>query len=161
MFIDQKGKLFGKINIIDLAIILVIVAVIGVLGFKFLAPAQSGGVSQGVCEVKYYIEEVSDFVSEKVNIGDKLMDEAKNVSLGVITNVELSDAVSYGTDAQGKWVKSSKPDYKSMIITSEVNATKYDHGMIVGASKYYVGHTFVLLAGEAKLYLRVYDINFK
>lgn len=161
MIIDQKGKLFGKINIIDLAIIIVIVAVVAILGFKFLAPSQSGQDSQGICEVKYYIEEVSDFVSEKVNVGDKLMDEAKNVGLGVVTNIELSDAVSYGTDAEGKWVKSSKPDYKSMIITSEVNATKFDHGMIVGASKYYVGHTFVLLAGEAKLYLRVYDINFK
>lgn len=161
MIIDQKGKLFGKINIIDLAIIIVIVAVVAILGFKFLAPSQSGQDSQGICEVKYYIEEVSDFVSEKVNVGDKLMDEAKNVGLGVVTNIELSDAVSYGTDAEGKWVKSSKPDYKSMIITSEVNATKFGHGMIVGASKYYVGHTFVLLAGEAKLYLRVYDINFK
>lgn len=161
MIIDQKGKLFGKINIIDLAIVIVIVAVIGILGFKFLAPSQSGGDAQGICEVKFYIEEVSDFVSEKVNVGDKLMDESKNVSLGVVTNVELFDAVSYGTDAEGKWVKSSKPDYKSMIITGEVNATKFDHGMIVNASKYYVGHTFVLLAGEAKLYLRVYDINFK
>lgn len=161
MIIDEKGKLFGKINLIDLLIIVVVIAAVGVLGYKFLAPKATGGNVQSVAEVKYFIEEVSDFVADEVKVGDKLMDESKNVELGVVTNVEYGDAVSYGTDANGKWVQSSKPGHQSMLITSEVNATKFDHGMIVNASKYYVGHTFVLLAGEAKLYLRVYDIEFK
>ena len=161
MIIDEKGKLFGKINIIDLIIAVVIIAAIGIVGYKFvIAPkAQQGG--QSVAEIKFYTEEVSDFVAEKIDIGDKLMDEGKNVSLGVVTNIELGPAVSYGTDTEGKWVTSSREGYQSMILTGEVEATKFDHGMIVDASKYYVGHTFVLLAGEAKLYLRVYDINFK
>ena len=75
--------------------------------------------------------------------------------------IEIADAVSYGVDANGRQVVSSKPNYKSMIITTEVQATEFAHGMIVNASKYYVGHTFTFLAGKAKLYLRVYDIQFK
>lgn len=161
MIIDGKGKLFGKINIIDLLIVVVIVFAVGVLGYKFLAPSTGGNSTSGVCEMKFYIEEVSDFVADKIDIGEKLMDEGKNIDLGVITNVEFGDAVSYGTNQDGVWVTSSREGYKSMILTGEVNATKFDHGAIVGSSKYYVGHTFVLLAGEAKLYLRVYDINFK
>ncbi len=161
MIIDEKGKLFGKVNIIDLVIILVIIAAVAFVGFKFLAPGMNNADTAGVAEVKFYIEEVSDFVADKIQIGDRLMDEAKNVSLGVVTNIEFAPAVSYGTNSEGKWVTSSKEGYKSMILTGEVQATKYDHGMIVNASKYYVGHTFVLLAGKSKLYLRVYDINFK
>ncbi len=161
MIIDEKGKLFGKINIIDLVIILVIIAAVAFVGFKFLAPGMTSTSSAGVAEVKFYIEEVSDFVADKINIGDKLMDESKNVSLGVITNIEFGPAVSYGTNSEGEWVTSEREGYKSMILTGEVEATQYDHGMIVNASKYYVGHTFVLLAGKSKLYLRVYDINFK
>lgn len=161
MIIDEKGKLFGKLNIIDLVIILVLIAAIAFAGFKFLAPSMTASSSTGTAEVKFYIEEVSDFVADKIDIGDKLMDEGKNVSLGVVTDIEFGPAVSYGTNSEGAWVTSSREGYKSMILTGEVEATKFDHGMIVNASKYYVGHTFVLLAGEAKLYLRVYDINFK
>ena len=161
MIIDEKGKLFGKLNIIDLVIILVLIAAIAFAGFKFLAPSMSKNDSTGTAEIKFYIEEVSDFVADKIDIGDKLMDEGKNVPLGVVTNIEFGPAVSYGTNTEGVWVTSSREGFKSMILTGEVEATKFDHGMIVNASKYYVGHTFVLLAGEAKLYLRVYDINFK
>ena len=160
MIIDEKGKLFGKINIIDLVIVLVVVAAVAILGYKFLAP-KANESSASVAVAKYYIEEVTDFVVENVKIGDKCMDESKNVSLGTVTDIEIGDAVSYGTNDKGEFVQSSKPGHKSMIITTEVNATPFDHGMIVGASKYYVGHTFVFLAGKAKLYLRVYDIQFK
>lgn len=34
--VDEKGKLFGKINVIDLLIIILIIAVIAVVGLKFL-----------------------------------------------------------------------------------------------------------------------------
>ena len=160
MIIDQKGKLFGKINIIDLIILVVVIAAAGILGYKFLAPKAQES-SSSVAVVKYYIEEVSDFIADNVKVGDKCMDEAKNVPLGTVTAVEIGDAVSHATNDKGEYVESSKPGHKSMIITTEVNATPFDHGMIVGASKYYVGHTFVFLAGDAKLYLRVYDIQFK
>ena len=39
--IDEKGKLFGKLNIIDLIAIILIVAVAGLLGFKLMS--NSGG----------------------------------------------------------------------------------------------------------------------
>lgn len=160
MIIDEKGKLFGKINIIDLILILVVIAAVAIVGYKFLSPKVTNSASS-VAEVKYYIEEAADFVVNQVNVGDKCMDESKNVELGTVTNVEIMDSVCYETTADGKIVKTSKPDYKSMIITTEVQATQFDHGMIVNASKYYVGHTFTFLAGKAKLYLRVYDIQFK
>ncbi len=163
MFIDEKGKLFGKINVIDLVIIVVIVAVVGILGYRFLGPASNvmGGDNGGqTATVKFYIEEASDFVADKVKVGDKCSDESRNINLGTVTNVEIGDAVSIGTNAEGQLVKTSKPDHKSMIITAEVPATEFEHGAVIGGVKYYVGHSFTLLAGKAKLWLRVYDISF-
>ena len=37
--IDEKGRLFGKINLIDLLVILVVVVVVGVLAVRLLWPA--------------------------------------------------------------------------------------------------------------------------
>lgn len=41
--IDEKGRLFGKINIVDLLVILVIVIAAVVLGMKFLKPGTAAG----------------------------------------------------------------------------------------------------------------------
>ena len=163
MFIDEKGKLFGKINVIDLIIIVVIIAAIGILGYRFLGPASNvmGDNNNGqTAIVKYYIEEASDFVANQVQVGDKCSDETRNIALGTVTNVEIADADSVGTNAEGQMVKTSKPGHKSMIITTEVPATEFEHGAVIGGVKYYVGHSFTLLAGKAKLWLRVYDISF-
>ena len=35
--IDEKGRLFGKLNIVDLLVILVVLVAVVVLGVKFLA----------------------------------------------------------------------------------------------------------------------------
>ena len=37
MIIDKKGKLFGKINIIDLLLIIILVAAIGIFGYKYIS----------------------------------------------------------------------------------------------------------------------------
>lgn len=52
--IDEKGRLFGKINIVDLLVILVIVIAAVVLGMKFLKPGSSG--IAGGSSVKHHVE---------------------------------------------------------------------------------------------------------
>ena len=40
--IDKKGKIFGKLNIIDLIAILLIVAVLALIGYKLLVRSPGG-----------------------------------------------------------------------------------------------------------------------
>lgn len=157
--IDEKGRLFGKINIIDFIVILVIVAAVAFAGISFLKPDTAEESTTIV--MKYYIEEVNDFVAEKVHIGDALWDDAADHSLGVVTNVEIDDPESWAATADGKYVPAVREGFKSMIITGEVEGTKTDIGAEVNRMKYGVGHSMVLRAGDAKLYLRVYDIAVK
>lgn len=46
--IDEKGRLFGKINIVDLLVILVVLIAAVVLGLKFLKPNLAGGELENV-----------------------------------------------------------------------------------------------------------------
>ena len=41
--IDKKGKIFGKLNIIDLIAILLIVAVLALIGYKLLVRSRRPG----------------------------------------------------------------------------------------------------------------------
>ena len=52
--IDQKGKIFGKLNVIDLIVILLIIVVLALVGYKlvFSNGAMSGGGQKIVYTVK-------------------------------------------------------------------------------------------------------------
>ena len=160
MIIDKKGKLFGKINIIDLLLIIAIVAAVGLAGYKFLGGGDDSNSDKNAI-IKFYAEEVSEFVlDDTIHEGDVVSDVQTRAILGRVTSVEINDSVCYAADSTGHWVKSPKPDFKSVLITAETRGTKFDHGIIIDSNKYYIGHSFTLAAGGAKIYLRVYDIEF-
>ena len=153
----KNGKLFGKINVIDfLVVVVILVAVIAVAAFVFMP---KDGADTLV--MKFRIEEVDEFVALKVKVGDPLYDDTYSLDLGKVTDIEIDDSISYGSLMDGTFSLTSKEDYCSMIITGEVKGTKTKLGAEIGGKKYGVGHTFVLRAGDAKLYLRVYDIKVK
>ena len=159
MIIDKKGKLFGKINIIDFLILIILVAAIVILGMKFLGGGR--GKDTQKIEIKFRIEEIDEWVTENVEVGDALYDGTYEQDLGIVTNVEVSPSETWGLNADGQYVKSTREGFKSMTITGEVMGTKTDVGCKVGGELYGVGHSMILYAGNAKLYLRVYDISVK
>lgn len=157
--LDKKGRLFGKINIIDLIIILALIFAAVVVGKSYFT--KKAETETQTLVMKYYIEEADKFVADKVYIGSPLYDDSANVNLGNVTKVETDDSVSYGTNSEGEYVKSTREGFVSMIITGEVQGVRTGNGALISGEKYGVGHTFTLRAGDAKLYLRVYDISVK
>lgn len=157
MIIDNKGKLFGAINIIDLFLIIAVLGAVVFVGTKLM----SGSVlpSNQKFIVKYYTEEVSDFAAEKIKIGDDVMDEPKNLNLGKVTDVKVSPSIIYSPDSSGKIVESPKEGYVSIEITSEVYAQSYPHGFIVEGNQYSINHGLTIRAGYGKIYLRVSGIE--
>ena len=53
--IDEKGRLFGKINIVDLLVILVVLIGIAVVAVKFLAPGSATAVNPPKTHVTYQV----------------------------------------------------------------------------------------------------------
>ncbi len=158
MLIDKNGKVFGKINIIDLVVILILVAAIAVLGVKFLG---KGGDEVQTLEMKFYIEEVDNWVAEKIQNGDALYDGTYEIDLGEVTNVEPGEPMTWGLTQDGQYVLAPRAGYCSLTITGEVQGVKTDIGAEVDGNLYGVGHSMVLYAGDSKLYLRVHDISVK
>lgn len=90
--IDRKGKLFGKLNIIDLLAILLIVAVLALVGYKLTS--NSGGGLAGAGQKVVYTVEVKNVDAD---IYASLQKEALPSQLTAAN--ELLDA--YVTDIQG------------------------------------------------------------
>ncbi len=150
-----------RINIIDLIVIIALVLAVAVIGAAKLRG--DAGNNKQTLVMKYYVEEVNTNIANHVKVGDSLFDgsEKKHISLGKVTDVEIMDSVSYAVKSDGTYAVGPKEGYSSLIITGEVQGIKTDLGATVGGEKYGVGHSFTLVAGNSRIYLRVYDIDVK
>lgn len=156
--IDNKGKLFGIINFIDFLCALLIIAVA-----LFLTTRNKKATivqSEEVITVKFFAEDVANYVTDVVKVGDRLEDESKNLFLGNITQVNIKDASVYSVDENGKSVKSKKEGYNSIEIVAELKTQPFENGILVEGNKYGVGHSLTVRAGKGKIYGRVSGLDY-
>ena len=92
--IDEKGRLFGKINVVDLLVVLVIVIAAAVLGVKFLGPDSTVSVSHKTTHVTYQVlvesvrPEVYENVKSFVDAGDATLMASGEMLDGQVVAVE-------------------------------------------------------------------------
>lgn len=157
MKLDEKGRLFGKINIIDLIVLIAVLAVVAFFAAYKLMPHTTEKAQK--IEMKIMSEEVSDFVVDKIKIGDPVSDDLTNVPLGKVTNIEIGPSISWASNDDGEYVHSDREYWSSVIITTELEGKMYEHGALINNVKYGVGHSATFRFGIGKIYARVYDIK--
>lgn len=167
--IDKNGKVFGKINIIDLIVIIVLVLAVGVFGYVKISNSLTNDddpkkVSVNTAEgdelyITYYAEEVPAYVASRVKTDTFLLDADTNMKLGVVTDVSVDKAVSFTSTDEGKVVASEKEGYNSIKITGKTKGKLGKYGAEISTMTYGVGHSMTLRAGDAKIFLRIYDIK--
>lgn len=156
--IDNKGRLFGKINLIDLFVIIVVVAVVAFLGFKFLGPSDVVSGNQKVI-LSVFCEETSDFVVERIAVGDEVFDSVANVVMGTLANWTEGESESYVTNPSGIIVQYSKDGYRSLDIQVECDGVIGPHGVTIDGTLYGIGHSMAIYVGDCKLFVRVSGIS--
>ena len=129
--IDEKGRLFGKINIVDLLVILVVIIAAVVLGMKFLKPGSSGVVGGGstTTHVEYtvLVESVQPAVYESIKenyIPSTLMASGELLD-GQVTSVTAApheDVVSVDT-TDGTVELPADKDLLDLTFTVECNVS--------------------------------------
>ena len=157
--IDKNGKVFGKINIVDLIVLVVIIAAVAMFAVSKFNNSKDVVVdNEKTIYMSFYAEEISDFVADKIEIGAKVFDEDNKHVLGEVVKVETQPSVIYSVNSEGNSVLTTKENYNSVIVTAKVDGTLSDYGLVLNDFKYGVGHSMTLRAGYAKMYMRVYDI---
>ncbi len=148
----EKKK--AKFNVIDAIVILVILAVIALVGYKFMLGSGESGVS-GTYTLKFLCEEVPDFAASVIEIGDVVVDEQKDVPLGTVTDIKIDESRTYTTTKEGDIRVVPKPYYTCVELTTTLTGEEYQNGVIVNSSKYGVGHSITIRVGKAKIFGRV------
>lgn len=138
---DKNGKIFGKINIIDLlAILVVIVAVIGI-SIRFTSIASENVKRKTDFS---YVVEIEDVRVYTVNALQKMgiaTDKQGNV-IGEITGVQYSEMEKQTITENGKSKRVIVPEKYTARVTLEATGKEADSG-------YFVGENTELSAGSS------------
>lgn len=143
-----------KFNIVDIIVILIIIAAIALVGMKFSSKdiTSAGSVQY---RISFFCEDVPSFAAEIIKEGDSVTDDDKNSALGTIEKVTIGPSRTYAATSDGQMKIAPREGYNSVEVSAIVDAQEFQHGIMVNAAKYGVGHSLTLRMGKAKVYGRV------
>lgn len=138
MLLDKKGKLFGKVSIVDLLVILVVLAMAlgAFLTYQKIADkavlTENKGLIQtpaaDTLEVTMRIEEVRQMTVDALVAGDEVFFTDTGKFFGTITDVSVEPAVRLIYDTKGTPVNAQVPDKFDAIIKLRVPGSRLEHG---------------------------------
>jgi len=162
MIMDEKGKLFGKVSIVDALIVVVVLAAVFVVGYRFTkTKTVSPFVKTSAIEMQFLAEEAPDYAAKAIKVGDAVTDFEKGSAFGKVSEVKVDKSLSYGTASDGKIVSTSKQGYASVKVVTEGQGVYSGQGVTIDNTDYYIGRSIILRAGKSVIYARVCDISNK
>ncbi|MCL2164068.1 MAG: DUF4330 domain-containing protein [Oscillospiraceae bacterium] len=163
MVIDKNGKVFGKISVIDIIIVLFLIAAVGFAGSRYLfSDTQSALTGSGSekLEITFYAEEVNDFVVDAISIGDSTMEMAQYASFGTVSDIVVGPSITWSPDTEGNVHAAAKEGYyKSVTLKMNANGSINDVGFSVDGTTYFVGRTIILYVGKAGFQGRIASVE--
>ena len=140
MKIIENKKLFGKINLMDIILILII-AVVGIIAYKVVFQSETT-VSLGA---KYYtttctirLEGLPEGASGYLTVGSDIYDNETNTYIGKLIDAKSGDYMAIRVNREtDTFVEAKIPDQETVYITMEVSVS--DQGAdLITSNNYYI-----------------------
>lgn len=144
--INKEGKIFGKVNIIDVLIILFIVAVVVLGVLKYTKEKGPVFANQNTdIELDILFREMYGDFEDELNVGEPLFDNTSGQYLGEIVDKQLKPAVKEVERADGSIVVSEVPGRWDIYITVACKGIYNERrGLTIGGDQRYAGLFFRL-----------------
>lgn len=136
--IDKKGRLFGLINIVDLLIIILLLALVAVGVKRFGNKAAVGEATTKKGLITAEIKDVRDVTAKNVKVGDPIYDYDKGTLIGKILTAEV-EPYKDKTEYQGKFFNSEVPGKYRVIMTIDADVKETQDFYQVGTEQIRVG----------------------
>lgn len=157
MIIDEKGKIFGKISIIDLFVILV--AIVGVVGIfmtkskldneKILSDDSQMLISSSAeldkLEIELQVKEVRDVTRDSIIVGDDVYLVSSDKILGTVSRVESKPAMRDVVSKNGVVYSAPVPERYDVTIVVETTGKQNEKGY------YTASNTQILFGREMEI----------
>lgn len=163
--IDEKGKLFGIINIVDLLVIVMVLSLIlGIVvrfnSSKLNANDKNPAVQKEEIFVTLYSSLVVPEIADSLKVGDKLV--ANNVFTNAeIVSVDVKPAAYVSTNSYGEAVLSEHPLWKDITVVIKDTINPSSVILKAGNQEVRVGYSFILKTQTVETNCKIRGITFK
>lgn len=157
--IDSKGKVFGLINIIDLAVILIGILLIsgGLKRFKE-KPVAINEEKEAILSMN--VKDVREATVKQMEVGDPLYHYDKGTYLGEIIELEFGPYFEPVETPNG-WLNSEVPNKYSIDFKVKSNVKDTEDVVIAGGEQTRVGIEYRLKNKKIAFFGTVMDIEIK
>jgi len=163
MVIDKNGRLFGKVSIIDVLIVAFILSAGAFFAARYLTQRNNPIIAGGSLDdliIKFYSEEVNNFVVDAIKEGDAAKEFAQYANFGTVVKVEKADSITWVGDIDGIINPSSKDGYYSSItVTTKARGKINAIGFELDGTNYFVGKTVIMQFGKAGFQGRISGVE--
>lgn len=147
--IDEKGKMFGKINLIDLLVILVLVLIVAAVGWKLfgsqISQAVDGINGQPKMQFEVLCTRIEPNTAEYAvtQIGTQLMASGDMLN-GYITDCKIEPYYETMVDAEGNAVQVADLSLRNVRFTCEANVVTAANAISLGSQELRVGKAHIV-----------------
>ena len=108
---------------IDGLVIAVVILLIAGTCFRFLSPDTASAVANDSTEFQYQlkISNIRSFTVDAIQIGDTVYNTAGKGSVGVITDIAVTDAVTTYSEDDGTIIQTTNLDHYDLVLTITAN----------------------------------------
>lgn len=140
--IDQNGRLFGRISVIDVVVILAVAGLCFAVYMKqnvLPATATTSALNTSFTAV-IKGELIADYVVDQIRVGDTIYDKdhATGGAIGVVTEIEITDGTKTQAIYDGTYAQITAELEKNIRITIVGNGN-YENGRFVFNRVYELG----------------------
>ncbi|SHH48555.1 DUF4330 domain-containing protein [Tepidibacter thalassicus] len=136
MIIDNKGKLFGKISIIDILVVLCIFSFVLGVYYKFFHVKEIKAVnSLDTIEYKIDIKDIRKASVDSLKKGVEVYEKRTDRYLGKVVEKKVVPMEAYIEKTDGTIVKAEKPDRYEMIITLVTSGVEREDSFLANGNK--------------------------
>ena len=160
MMIDDKGKLFGKISIIDIfaAAVLIMVFLVVYVGLGLGSrPVVTGGTQP--VQITFFVPALENFTVNAIEMDARVENDTDGTFMGRVTSIEVGESISFMPDINGREVASAMEGFSSVTIQSVVEGQLVDGMLLLEGNLYGSGTTIIIWVGRAKMMLQISDIT--
>lgn len=137
--IDREGRLFGRVNVLDLAILVLVLAFVLRLAYAYWVQKPTVAESQVPITFTVLVQAVRDPTVRAVHVGDRVYDTRSNQPMGEVVAVRSEPSPVIEEREDGSRVETVSNVYKDLYVTVRGPGRATPTSVMVGSVQIHIG----------------------
>lgn len=159
--IDQRGRIFGKLNVFDLLVLLVLLALVFFASNKYIGKSTTSAVATKDLTFKLFIHNVREITTETIQVGDKVSHFETNELMGEIMEKEIMPALTQVVTWDGAIVNAEIPEKFDMLLTVKGEGIVTDREIILASKPIRLGSQVKVRTNRYEVQATVFGIEYQ